>query len=621
MVHLLGGPLWLVWGLVLAPPGAHPHLQSIEQAWQNRAQACGQAADAACDLALQEVVAQVAAAGWPGAYAYADALAQEATAQQDGPRAVRLARAAAALGPGRPAPQWALVRALWAQGSYGASIRAVVRSLGELLGPAAWQQGLWAPPLYFALSATTAVLACLALVLGAQAGPQAGHDLRHLLALGRWRWAPGAGLGAAALAALALGAPGPVWAAAALMLPALIYLSPRSRGHVSLCCMVTGCALTLLPHVLAPAAWVGSPAGARGRALTDATATWAQGRLPPAEAAVGADLWAQALLARRRADHALAQALAERAIATGQSDPSLLVLEANLLWEGKDYPRARAFYEQALAFAPKDAIARYNLSLALLSVAEPREAEAARLQAFADGGLKLTALAAQAQAVGRLVLEPEPPASLVHEGAGAEAARTAWAAVRATFLGPGPLSGALWALFGLSALCGLLDLGASLPGAEQKLGKHFVPTRRCRRCHALSCPRCAPAAAEAGLCEPCQQAALGADAQALALRNVQEAASLRHYRLTSALHEAAAWLLPGAGIALQRSFALGLGVMVTFVAAVRGAGCALQLMAPPLGLWSLAPGSSAARALLLACLAVAVCCYVLGVLFGRREAV
>jgi tetratricopeptide (TPR) repeat protein len=546
-------------------------------------------------------------------------LAQEAAAEPNPPRAVRLARAAAALGAGQATPQWALVRALWAEGSYGAAIRAVVRAIGCLLRPTAWHEGLWTPPLYFALSATPVVLACLALWLSAQAGAQAGHDLGHLLPRPGRPLGPVV-LGGAALGTVAWAAPGPLWAAVALALPVLIYLTPAWRARLSVCCLVTGCALTLLPHVLAPAAWLGSPAGARGRALSDANALWAQQRLPPGEAAAGADLWAQALLARRRGDNAGAQALAERAIAGGQSHPALLVLEANLLWEGKDYPRARAFYEQALAFAPKDSIARYNLSLALLSVAEPRDAEAARLQAFADGGLKLTALAAQAQAVGRLVLEPEPPASLGEGGSGAGAARTAWQALRPTLVGPWPLSWALGALFGLSTLCGLIDWGAALPGMEERLAKGFVPTRRCRRCWALSCPRCAPAAAEAGLCEPCQRAALGADAQALALRDAQEAASLRHYRLISALHEAAAWLVPGAGIALQRSLALGLLVLLTFVAAVRGALCALHLMAPPLGLWALAPGSLPERALLVCCVALAGCCYLMGVLFGRREA-
>ncbi len=372
---------------------------SLDGPWQARQLACHSSRGAPCDDATLLVLQAVARAHWPEAWAYSALLADEANHQSDSHEAVKLAAAAYAMAPHRPAAQWAQVFALWRHRDWLPALAAAFQAVSALLGRSGHSVGVWVLPAYGAALTALMGFAALVFVLLAHAGPLLSHDIGHLLPK-PLRPATTLVLAAISLGLWAvMGSPsawGPVLTTTALAWPVVLYLSPSWRSRLATSSIILAATMLVLPHMLAPAGFVASAAGARFRALTDATAPWAQERLEPAHEAQGYDLWAQALLATRHLDGEGARALAERAISAGETHPALLVLEANLLWERKDFVRAKAFYEQALSQQPQDAVARYNLSQTLLSLADPRAAEVARLQAFADGGHVLTEQAARA---------------------------------------------------------------------------------------------------------------------------------------------------------------------------------------------------------------------------------
>lgn len=620
MVHILAGVLWLVCGQTGGAPGADGACVDVDGAWQARQRLCLRGPPADCDRATDTVLATMAAAGWPGAWAYGAALAHEALAESDAARALKRADAAVTIAPHSLLSHWAQLRSIWRRGSLGGCLQVMDRAVRDFVCLRTWHEGALAPWGFWAARAALGLFTAVAAWLLGRAGPQGVHDVSHGLP-GRLRPALIPVAFFATLVWLRLGPFGPIVSTSLLSFVLLPYLRPDARGKLAGSAVLAALALGALPYLLLPTLFSGSAAGARARALQDANAGWARARLPAVQSAQGDDLWTHAILARRRGDNALAQQLTGRAIAGGETHPALLVLEANLLYEGKDFSRAQAIYAQAIALDSSCSVARYNLSIALLSLADPAAAEAARVQAFDQGGGALTSQAARAQAAGRLLLEPDLPQQLLLGSA--EENRMllpgVWAAALKALTGASRPALCLSLLYGLAIAHGLAQLLARFPGAQALLARLPAPAGRCSRCHDVSCPRCAPEAADAGLCGPCHQAALATTAEGLVLRQQQEARSLAQYSLMLRLRRGVFWLLPGAGVALQRSYPVGLATAVVVLTFLQAAGCALGWLAAPWGLWSSQPGTPVAHVLAGLCAAAAAIVWLVGIVFGRPE--
>lgn len=598
------------------PPRAAAEAGTLAGLWRARQATCRAAAAEPCVQATERVVAQLVRTQWPSARAYSEIVLTEALAAQEPGRALVLARAAVALAPTLSAAHWAHAQVLARNHLYGAAARA---------GCAAAVQAIctpdhWALPAYSAAWAALFMLAVLALCAMALSGPQLAHDVAHLLPLVCRPYLMPLLAGGALLLCACLPF-GPGLSALAVAAALLAHMSATWRAYLAHGSFLAAVALMLLVHSLQFTAAHNSKQGLRRRALTDATAPWATLSLAPKAQATGDDLWAHALLARRRGDAQEAEMLAERAIGAGETHEALLVLEANVLWERGDHARARAFLEQALAQAPEHALARYNLSVVLLSMAEPAAAESARARAFAAGGAALTEQVARAQAAGQLLLDAELPkqfdAAAPSDAQGPLLA-LAWHGVAPSLLGILSLPAALWALLAWALCHGLATWLARHEAWHDRLAQLVPVTSRCSRCQALSCPRCAPDAWDVGLCGPCQQAAFGADSAALALRDQQEVRSLAQYRVAQALRRVTGWVVPGAALIWQDFAFVGLTLCVLTATLGSIAVYAWRLAPPPFALWALCDGPGS-RALAVACTLGAVGAWLLGLFAGRRN--
>jgi hypothetical protein len=563
MVHVMCAlAVFWAWGPQAWASESQTATQRMQHAWQAHLQATAKNDAAGSDRELQRLIQHMEDSGWPGAWAYGESLAQQADAQPIGARGLALAVFATRLAPHRPTALWALGRQQLGNGVIVDGLATVGQAWGAG-GPPGHLFAMWlVRPMMWTIAALTWAICLHVGVQLRRLGPQLAHDLGHRMP-SQFRPAVNVLAGLGLVFVFWVVPLGPLPWAACILAALAPYQNAVARRGSAWACALGAVALLVAPYLLVPLQQPATSAGARYYALQDATATWARDRLPPVPQAKGLDLWAWAMLARYEGDMAASNALGRQAVAQGITTPELFTLLGNLQWEQKDYEGAKSTYGFALDHDPHDSIARFNLSQALLSLARPVEAEKARSQAFTEGGPAMVAQAAQAQKRGHLLVEPViSPKLLQHTGCDAADGllHAAQQAAIMPFTGIIPPRAAVAILLFVSWCSAAWAVFAQV--SPQVIARLPVPqwTRRCTRCHTLSCPRCSPEAAEAGLCALCRQAALGADDAGIALRTQQERKAMQHYHLSQGFKRVGGIFWPGLDLLIGGRLVSGLAL-------------------------------------------------------------